>query len=551
MAINAGSGGGADGGTGESTGRAFVRRSSGLVRDVSPKQALFFSMAAVLGGGIAFTFQNMTVTFQPLWEAGLTSYAWSAIAVGAACILLGIIYASLNSAMPRAGANYVFTSRILSPFLAWVESWAFVIGLVAGAAVLIPLGLLMFNLTGTVMAIQFPDSSLWDGAAGWFTTPDSQFIAGTVMVVLAGAFAILPTRAFFRALTFLGFAALVVMVLMFVVVPFLSQDTFLGNVTEITGQTPDQIIETGAYPLEGGTFLGFMAMCSFMLFALVGFQYASFISGEMSGGVKRTTLIAVLGALAIVVFSQSLYADVLANKFGVELTAAWSSLFWTGGEAPGGITGSPPTLAAIASPDLWPLWASCAIIAGLFTFLLIPVWFTVAARVIFAWAMDRQAPEWFGRVNPRTNAPLNAIVTCAVLCEVILYLSSYQDLQLGASLWFTVLLFFFVWVMPGVNALFARARRPDLFGESTPRLPLLGAGWLVAILLIYVTAIFKPLIEGFGEETPDGASYLESSGILAALITVGIGVILYFVNVYWNRSRGVERTEVFATIPPD
>ena len=44
---------------------------------------------------------------------------------------------------------------------------------------------------------------------------------------------------------------------------------------------------------------------------------------------------------------------------------------------------------------------------------------------------------------------------------------------------------------------------------------------------------------------------LRSSGILAALIVLGIGLILYFVNLAWNRSRGVERTEVFATIPPD
>ena len=77
-----------------------------------------------------------------------------------------ILYANLSSAMPRAGANYVFTSRILSPFLAWLESWSFVIGLVAGAAVLIPLGLLMFNLAGSVMEIAFPDSGLWDGAVG-------------------------------------------------------------------------------------------------------------------------------------------------------------------------------------------------------------------------------------------------------------------------------------------------------------------------------------------------------------------------------------------------
>ena len=80
--------------------------------------------------------------------------------------------------------------------------------------------------------------------------------------------------------------------------------------------------------------------------------------------------------------------------------------------------------------------------------------------------MDRQSPDWLGRVNPRTNAPLNAILACAVVAELILYLSSYQGLALGATLWFTVLLFAFVWIMPGVNALFAKRRRPDLFGDS-------------------------------------------------------------------------------------
>jgi amino acid transporter len=171
--------------------------------------------------------------------------------------------------------------------------------------------------------------------------------------------------------------------------------------------------------------------------------------------------------------------------------------------------------------------------------------------VILAWSMDRQAPEWLGRVNPRTNAPLNAIVTCALVTELILYLSSYQGLELGATLWFTILLFLFVWVMPGVNAVFARRRRPDLFGDSSPRLLWIGIGWLVAITLIYSTAIFKPLWEGLTGDEESAGSYLRSSGILAALIVVGVGLILYFVNVYWNRSRGVERTEVFATIPPD
>jgi basic amino acid/polyamine antiporter, APA family len=525
----------------------FVRRSSGLVRDVSPTKALFFSVAAVFGGGMAFTFQNMTVTGQPLWTFGFTSYAWAILAVAVALGLYGILMATLTSAMPRAGANYVFTSRILSPFLGWVEAFCLLIAVIAVIAILLPLALLMFNYTGAAMEIAFPDSSFFDGAAGWFSDSESLFIGGTVMVVLAGLFAILPSQLFYRLLTVLGIVALITVALVFIVTPFLSHDTFVGNVTEITGQTPEQIIETGAYPTGSFSFLGFMAMCSFGLFVFFGFQFASFVSGEMSGSVKRTALYASLGTLVLAGFISTIYNDVLARKFGLELTTSWSYLFWTGGEAPGGITGSPSTLGAIANSDLWPIWALLGLVAALFTWLLMPVYLVVASRIIIAWSLDRQAPEWIGRVNARTNAPIYAIAICALAAEVILYLTVYQDLQLGATLWYTTLMFFPALLLPGFNAIFAKKRRPDLFGETSGRLPVLGIVWILVISTIYVTAIFKPIYEGFSADT----SFLNSSGVLASLITVGAGVVLYFIALAWNRSRGVERNQVFAAIPPD
>ena len=276
--------------------------------------------------------------------------------------------------------------------------------------------------------------------------------------------------------------ALITVALVFIVTPFLSHDTFVSNVTDITGQTPAQIIEAGAYPQGGFSFLGFMAMCSFGLFVFFGFQFASFVSGEMSGGVKRTALIASLGALALGAFVSTIYNDVLARKFGLELTTSWSYLFWTGGDAPGGITGSPSTLGAIANSDLWPIWALLGLVAALFTWLLMPVYLVVASRIIIAWSLDRQAPEWIGRVNARTNAPINAIVLCALAAEVILYLTVYQELKLGATLWYTTLMFFPALLLPGFNAIFAKRRRPDLFGETSNRLPLLGIVWLAAIM---------------------------------------------------------------------
>src|SRR5260221_5733459 len=94
----------------------FVRQASGLVRDVSMASALFCSIAAFVGtsvgGAIAF------YALYPEWQAlGISAYAYIAVLTGIACYFLGMIFASLTTAMPRSGGGHVFTSRIINPLL--------------------------------------------------------------------------------------------------------------------------------------------------------------------------------------------------------------------------------------------------------------------------------------------------------------------------------------------------------------------------------------------------------------------------------------------------
>jgi amino acid transporter len=101
----------ADSGTGS---KLFVRQSSGLVRDVSVTNALFFNVAAFVGVGLTLYPIFYSLGFIPVWDVGavLLEYGWAAIVTGIFCVLLAIIFASLTSAMPRSGGDYVFTSRI-------------------------------------------------------------------------------------------------------------------------------------------------------------------------------------------------------------------------------------------------------------------------------------------------------------------------------------------------------------------------------------------------------------------------------------------------------
>src|SRR5689334_19627442 len=98
------------------TSKLFIRQSSGLVRDVSVTNALFFNVAAFVGVGLTLYPAFYSLAFVPVWTyAGISEYAWAAIVSGLFFILLSLIFASLTSVMPRSGGDYVFTTRICGP----------------------------------------------------------------------------------------------------------------------------------------------------------------------------------------------------------------------------------------------------------------------------------------------------------------------------------------------------------------------------------------------------------------------------------------------------
>jgi amino acid transporter len=104
------------------TAKLFVRQSSGLVRNVSVTNALFFNVAAFVGVGLTLYPLFYSLAGKPMWKIGpFSGYGWAAIITGLFCILLALIFSSLTSVMPRSGGDYVFTSRIIHPALGWMD----------------------------------------------------------------------------------------------------------------------------------------------------------------------------------------------------------------------------------------------------------------------------------------------------------------------------------------------------------------------------------------------------------------------------------------------
>ena len=64
-----------------------------------------------------------------------------------------------------------------------------------------------------------------------------------------------------------------------------------------------------------------------------------------------------------------------------------------------------PLLAVVANKSLWPIWALISLGGTIFPFLLCPVYINFISRMQLAWSLDRQVPEWFGKVSERMRAP--------------------------------------------------------------------------------------------------------------------------------------------------
>src|SRR3954454_7969702 len=202
--------------------KLFVRQSSGLVRDVSVTNALFFNVAAFVGVGLTLYPIFYSLAFVPVWKfAGLSEYGWAAIAAGIFCTILALIFASLTSVMPRSGGDYVFTSRIVHPFLGWLESWSLVIASILIIAFEVPLVLRNLQITARIIGIG-AGGHFFKNANSWFTdstggiTGSPGFIGSLVVLLVIGAVCVLPTRTFHRVVTGLAAFGVAAFIAMFV-----------------------------------------------------------------------------------------------------------------------------------------------------------------------------------------------------------------------------------------------------------------------------------------------------------------------------------------------
>lgn len=432
-------------------------------------------LAVAFGAMIGFGWVVQTGDF--ITEAGPLGAAAAFLIGGLIIGLVGLTYAELVSAMPRAGGEHNYVLRGLGGRAAFVTSWMLVLGyvsVVAFEAVALPQSLLYV----------FPDlpaGRLWS-VAGYdvFASWAAVGIVGAVAVTALNYIGVRPAAVFQGIAVLFLLAVGVALVL----------GAFVGG--ETANMQP--LLSEGGI----GGLLGVLVAVPFLF---VGFDVIPQSAEEIKLPFRQ------IGKLLVV---------------SVAMATAWYVLIMlTVGSALPAAALADSTLAA--GDGMAALWNSRTMgtvlvfggIAGILT-----SWngFLIgASRLIYAMSTSGMLPRWFGKLHPRFNTPSNALLFIGGLSILAPLFGEEMLTWLVDAGGFAIIV---AYLMVAASFLALRRREPDLARPFRVRYGRI-IGGLAFALSLGLAVLFLPGM-------PSGLVWPYEWVILGAWVLLGL---VFFVRL--------------------
>ena len=533
-------------------GGLYLRKSTGLVREITMGQTIVYNMLPAVPG--------LILAFSLFWILGAFPGVNMILGMVIAFVLGAFIataFGLLAVAMPRTGGDYILVSRTLHPALGMISSislmfsgflsigywgWAWtVFGLVPAFQV-------VGSITGNVALVDIGNALTGTGA---------KLIIGLIAIAICVVMLAAGMRATMKVqmvLWWLAFGGLVLMgIILLINNPATFVERFNAYAQTYTGQADsyNYMIQQaaasgmawpGTYSL-GPTLAAVGALLTFGMWS----WWSVHMSGEIKGGATRRQWYAILWATVIQYAIFIIWTMLLYKTVGQQFMASVNYLS-TANPAAYALP-APPYLVLLTSviPGgfLLPFIISFTFIAWLP--LVHFIQFVQPIRAFFAMAFDRVAPAKLADVNERTHAPITGLIVCTVIGVVCLIWAIFSPTFM------TVILIAGLFGIPpitlvGLSAIVFPYRLKDLYKTSAAKIEFLGiplaviAG-IISILaeILYGYVVFKYLLP-------------QSQWMLAIVITVAVIVIsavLYYVAYFMRKSEGMDISLVFKELPPE
>ncbi|MGD9346930.1 MAG: amino acid permease [Candidatus Aminicenantes bacterium] len=493
-----------------------INSGSGLSRDLGLLGLAATGICSMVGAGITVIPFMIQRNVPGIGPHVIPAYLFAAVPA----IFAALSYASLASAMPRAGGSYVYVSRALNPYLGFVASFSQWFGLC------IAIGVVSYVLIPFLRDIA--------AALDWSmlaTALDS----GAIRLCLALAFLWTFVGINLRGVKLYERTLISLMFLMFLLGAVVIVAGFLYGHNDFTAA----VLEQEGRTIASSASIPFRLPVYFAAAALLFSSFIGFDSIAQAGGEARNPERSLPLAIGIAIVS--------VGSFYILFTAAvYHAVPWQ-------FIAQESLARDLTAPGLMgfllPAGWTVAIVAGAAVALIndLPAMLLAVSRLMFAWAEDGIFPRPVSSVHPEWHTPHIALLLSGFMASLgILGCHLAGDFFLGVDVLVMSMLVNFllvclsVLVLPWRNKDIARNVRVVKSRKIQVILALSGTAVLGGFLAIHIWKDITLSLKAF---------YFHSTFIW--LFVMAIGTAIYIREYKCLRRAGVDIKTIFANLPPE
>lgn len=528
----------------------FTRQASGLVRQIGIPTAVGIALGSV---SVAFIFVNL--------NAGLISFAnvdmYLPLLIGAGIWLVAMFaYGSLVEAIPRAGGEYVYLSRIALPVLGSMAGIAvgIIFMYIIAANVHVIATFVPFMLTALGSA--FSSTSIAN-AANNVTSNTAVLLVSLGVIVIVAAAAFLSLKNLARLVLWMVLFQVVAIVVLIVLLGDHSRGDFVTALSRFSHHP-------GAYQailslakkngITSGVSTGsIIAVLPLAFLSYNGVLYSYYVGGELRRPRRTYYAASAISIATLVVIWVGTWAAV-RHVAGLHFLQAQSNLGAVNPTAYAKVT----SLASGTTGLGYGLVLAGDPITKIFIGLVVPMaslstaiaMTAVTTRVLFALAFDRILPVTVARVSDRTQSPfvaLTIVIAVAAAFAVLLVYANLSNIVALLSLFVALIL-----VMGATAATLLAYRRPDLIKRpgredvhrvlGIPVPTVVGGTTLVLALFMVIEVVAHPTAYG-------SFSFASVTTLLIVLLS---GPVIYAIaRTVRRRQNRLDLSMAMHELPPE